>query len=235
MRCVWTSAPRGDALWACRRRPRCARAVAVIVLLAMALSTSTTLGVTDGPVGFRVDLRPILEPGPVLNAATSATAFVPLTSFVTQYVGTVNVGSPPQTLSVLFDTGSADFWVMSDKCHPGTCHDRMASMASFYPQRSSTFTYEVTSWDSVLRPRGPLTSTLHYGSGSVTGQIGQDWVRFGDSLELENQVTRSLVTRDWSLWFVAWMCLTWMLLFARWCCWSTLKVDPCPTLWPTVL
>jgi cathepsin D len=78
--------------------------------------------------------------------------------FDAQYFGPISIGTPPQNFTVIFDTGSANLWIPSEKCDPhlGTgfaCvnHNRYDSEAS------STWTEDGTRFE------------IHYGTGSMIG------------------------------------------------------------------
>lgn len=80
-----------------------------------------------------------------------------------QYIGRVEVGTPKQELSMLFDTGSAVIYMMSDKCSPGDCPEKMPK----YDTRSTSLSHD---WEN--------RQELNYGQGYVSGSIGRENICF---------------------------------------------------------
>lgn len=96
---------------------------------------------------------------------------VPLTNFMdAQYFGPISVGSPPQSFTVIFDTGSSNTWVPSKACTSFACllHNRFDS------KQSSTFQPNQTDFK------------IRYGTGAVEGFISQDSMEIGGLL-VKNQ------------------------------------------------
>lgn len=88
---------------------------------------------------------------------------LPLTNYMdAQYYGTIEIGTPPQEFTVIFDTGSSNTWVPSKKCHSLACylHNRYDS--------SDSETYEKDSREFAIR----------YGSGAVEGFISKVMIIF---------------------------------------------------------
>jgi hypothetical protein len=78
-----------------------------------------------------------------------------------QYYGTISVGTPPQALRVVYDTGSSNLWVnkQSGWFSPHKHYDDTKS--STYVKNGTTF-------------------KIQYGSGPVSGFYSKDTVHFGD-------------------------------------------------------
>jgi cathepsin D len=88
------------------------------------------------------------------------------------YWGTISVGTPPQLFNVIFDTGSSNVWIPSDRCTTKACmkHHRFNESASSTERREDVGTaFQIT-----------------YGSGSVDCILMKDTFGFG-ALELKQQ------------------------------------------------
>ncbi|XP_041801022.1 pepsin A-like [Chelmon rostratus] len=87
------------------------------------------------------------------------------------YYGVISIGNPPQSFTVIFDTGSSNLWVPSVYCNDQACQNHK----KFNPQQSSTFKW------------GDQSLSIQYGTGSMTGYLGSDTVEVG-GISVANQV-----------------------------------------------
>jgi len=105
-----------------------------------------------------------------------------------QYYGSVEIGTPPQSFQVVFDTGSADFWVPSQQCLARSTNCRQKK--AYDAQASSTFA-DV--------PTGAKTAfSIEYGSGPVSGNFATDTVTVAQDYVVEGQ-TFAMVERTMGL------------------------------------
>ncbi|XP_053319647.1 cathepsin E-like [Spea bombifrons] len=81
-----------------------------------------------------------------------------------QYYGEISVGTPPQNFTVVFDTGSSNFWVPSSYCISEACqvHGRFKS-------------YESLSYEHGGKP-----FSIHYGTGQLVGITGKDTLQISN-------------------------------------------------------
>ena len=86
-----------------------------------------------------------------------------------QYVGSVGIGTPPQYLNVVFDTGSANFFVNSARCNDPGCLNH----TSYDNSKSSTFVEKF------------YDLQVMFGTGGVTGEINKETITIGD-IEIKN-------------------------------------------------
>ncbi|KAG5282132.1 hypothetical protein AALO_G00052580 [Alosa alosa] len=87
------------------------------------------------------------------------------------YYGVISLGTPPQSFSVVFDTGSSNLWVPSVYCNSAACNNHR----QFNPDISST--YQGTQQSLRIR----------YGTGSMTGILGYDTLEVG-GITVSNQI-----------------------------------------------
>ncbi|KAG5934213.1 hypothetical protein E4U60_004026 [Claviceps pazoutovae] len=93
-----------------------------------------------------------------------------------KYLTPVQIGTPPQTLNLLFDTGSSDLWVFSND----TVADEVRSQTLYQPGNSSTATQ-----------LSGLTWQIKYADGaSSSGNVYQDVVAVGD-LKVQKQAVQT--------------------------------------------
>eukprot|EP01017_Pseudomicrothorax_dubius_P050106 TRINITY_DN9424_c0_g2_i8.p1 TRINITY_DN9424_c0_g2~~TRINITY_DN9424_c0_g2_i8.p1 ORF type:complete len:420 (-),score=62.57 TRINITY_DN9424_c0_g2_i8:166-1425(-) len=104
---------------------------------------------------------------------------VPMHNFKnTQYTGQVAIGSPDHVFDVIFDTGSANFWINSANCPDKGCLAHRQYNAS----NSSTF------------KKSGLSLEVQFGTGKLAGEIGSDNVFMG-GLNISSQ-NFSLIERE---------------------------------------
>ena len=92
---------------------------------------------------------------------------IPLTNVQdSEYFGEIEIGTPPQKFTVIYDTGSSNLWVPSSQCD-----------ASKYPSCGNHTLYSEK--DSTSYKANGEKFTLPYGSGVCSGFLSQDDVSLG--------------------------------------------------------
>jgi len=81
----------------------------------------------------------------------------------TQYIAEIQLGEPPQSHKIMFDTGSSNFWVTSSKCKTSGC----LKHKPYNPSKSRT--YEGLS----------KRVEVEFGSGTIEGTFAKDKVQLG--------------------------------------------------------
>ncbi|XP_057585230.1 pregnancy-associated glycoprotein 2-like [Hippopotamus amphibius kiboko] len=84
------------------------------------------------------------------------------------YFRHITIGTPPQEFRVIFDTGSADLWVLSIYCFSPACRAKKL----FNPHLSTTFQHMREFFK------------LKYDCGRSVGSLGYDTVRIGNLVDL---------------------------------------------------
>lgn len=114
---------------------------------------------------FRTKLHKVSRPLKVPHWTTSDDTTVIIKDYENaQYYGEIEIGTPGQTLNVVFDTGSSNLWVPNVKKPSHNIYDH--SLSSSYVANGTKFAIE-------------------YGSGPVSGFYSRDNVQIGD-ITMEN-------------------------------------------------
>ncbi|KAJ2096851.1 hypothetical protein GGI09_004144, partial [Coemansia sp. S100] len=93
------------------------------------------------------------------------------------YAGYISLGSPPQRFLVNFDSGSADLWVPSSRCHSSTCKSHKQYNAKLSQTRAAR---------PAQRSGDRIGGTqIEYGTGMVGIEPSQDTLKWG-SLKSQN-------------------------------------------------
>lgn len=97
-----------------------------------------------------------------------------------QYYGEVSIGSPPQSFTVIFDTGSGHLLVPS-----ATCEDPACEKHKRYHAGNSSGSIPIGWEDDPLKraddPSDRDTKVLNFAAGNAVGQFTRDRVCLGDS------------------------------------------------------
>jgi hypothetical protein len=155
-----------------------ARTVLLVALLSALISLGNVNGLLRIPLrkipenhlrGFK-SLEPACEAGDSLKDDgrpvgsrfdPGKKSFINIDDFMNaQFYGEISVGSPPQTVSVIFDTGSSNLWVPNKK--PLFTRHRI-----YRHEKSVTYSKNGT------------TFKIEYGSGPVSGYFSRDDVKLG--------------------------------------------------------
>lgn len=92
-----------------------------------------------------------------------------------QYYGEVKIGTPAQTFTVVFDTGSSNLWVPKVQCQNCGYWFIHGGKSKFDKAKSSTYQADGSDFH------------IEYGSGDVQGYFSVDTVTLADDIVVKNQ------------------------------------------------
>ncbi len=136
----------------------------------------------DGILGISVTEKKteVVKKKEIVKIDEKNVKIIPLKNYKnTQYVGTIEIGNPPQEIPVIFDTGSGNLWVTSTLCKAFSC----SSHVSYSRARSQKF------------KKIGLGVQVTFGTGKVSGEINQDQFTLGN-LVVPNQKFGEILDED---------------------------------------
>lgn len=102
-----------------------------------------------------------------------SSVLLPLTNYKnTQYTGRISIGNPPQTIDVIFDTGSSNFWITSSLCKTSSCKLHKA------------YSHNQSSTSKLINDS---RCEVEFGSGTIIGSFTEDTVRINNDIEIKSQ------------------------------------------------
>ncbi|KAI0754715.1 acid protease [Daedaleopsis nitida] len=84
--------------------------------------------------------------------------------------GSVNIGTPPQSFVIDFDTGSSDLWVPSSSCKSCGTHSQYNAKKSSGSKKEKG-SFEISYGDGSTASGSPYSDTVSLGGVNVTGQV----------------------------------------------------------------
>ncbi|RDB20974.1 Chymosin [Hypsizygus marmoreus] len=124
----------------------------------------------DRTPGFRVPIRRVPRLRPLAFSSNVLTTDVSITNR-NEFAYLVSVSVGDQQFSVILDTGSSDFWIVSSDCTTPDC----TGVQKYYKEQSSSLSLSGTPF------------TLSYLMGSVTGNVGFETIEIG-RFQISSQV-----------------------------------------------
>lgn len=106
-----------------------------------------------------------------------------------EYFGSVSIGSPAQSFTVIYDTGSSNLWVPSKQCD-GSKYPSCKTHDLYDSSKSSTFVQNGEDF------------SVAYGSGTCSGFLSEDDVTLG-GLKAEGLTFGEITNQPGQIWSVA--------------------------------